>query len=97
MSANRETLAAQLDQAAWSWLSPHAQRDALIVVSRGLNLLDAGEAVANDDTATVRRWIADGRLSKPSAQQLSDWNATPQKSFDALIVQPYVLIRERDT
>jgi hypothetical protein len=31
-------------------------------------------------------------LQKPTAEQLSLWNQSPEQPFSALIVQPYVLI-----
>jgi hypothetical protein len=57
MSDLRAELAETLDEAEWNWLAPHARRDSLIVVKSELNLLDVGEAIANDNVASVQRWI----------------------------------------
>ena len=78
----------------WKDLLPHARRDAVIVVSKALNLLEVGAAIAQDNTASVGAWIENKSISKPSSQQLTDWNSTPEKQFTALIVQPFVIVQE---
>jgi len=57
MSDLKEKLTENLDEAEWEWLVPHAQRDAIIVVASGLDLLDVGEAIASDNTQSVGVWI----------------------------------------
>lgn len=94
MSDLRADLAACLDEAVWEWLQPHAKRDVAILVVPPLGLLDVGVAIASDDTTMVTRWINEQQIQKPSAEQLTAWNDRPQKRFQALIVQPYVLIQE---
>lgn len=93
----RADLESMLDEAEWNWLMPHAQRDQLLVVSPGLDLLDVGEAIASDNTAAVQVWIAEQLLAKPTANQLSDWNNEQEKRFNALIVRPFVLVQELPT
>lgn len=87
-------LRASLDEAEWQWLLPHAQRDSLIVVSTGLDLVDVGVAIASDDVSSVQRWIGEEMIYKPSVSQIADWQANKTKRFNALIVQPYVLVQE---
>ena len=94
MSDIKADLTACLDEAAWEWLQPHAKRDVVIVVVPPLELVDVGAAIASDDTTTVTRWINEQQIQKPSAEQLTAWNEEPKKRFQALIVQPYVLIQE---
>ncbi|HIK15473.1 MAG TPA: DUF2288 domain-containing protein [Leptolyngbyaceae cyanobacterium M33_DOE_097] len=95
MSDLRSELAESLDEAEWDWLEPHAKRDSVILVNHDLNLVDVGEAIANDNVTSVQRWIAEALIQKPSPQQISDWNQNRTKRFNALIVQPYVLVQER--
>lgn len=95
MSDLRVELEQALDEAEWNWLAPHAQRDSVIVVSPGMDLLDVGVAIATDNLPSVQRWIAEALIQKPTPAQLSDWNAHQAKRFYALIVQPYVLIQEK--
>lgn len=90
----RAELAESLDEAEWDWLKPHVQRDVVVVVDRELDLLDVGVALAGDDVLSVQQWISKQQLQKPSLEQLADWNADQTKRFQALIVQPYVLVKE---
>ena len=87
-------LAKSIDQAEWNWLIPHAKRDAIFVVSRSLNLVDVGVAVACDDVLSVQHWISTEQFHKPSADQLALWNLDSSRRFNALIVQPFVLVQE---
>lgn len=91
----RTELTENLDEAEWEWLIPHAQRDAIIVVSKGLDLLDVGIAIASDNTASVEHWIDEALITKPSVDQLGEWNNELAKRFNTLIVQPYVLVQEK--
>jgi len=50
--------------------------------------------LSEDDTAAVQGWIERGAVRKPDATELTAWNAEPNLRFNALIVQPYVLIQE---
>ena len=94
MSDLRTELSETIDEAEWEWLIPHVKRDAVIVVSLDLDLLDVGEAIANDNIPLVQRWIDEEFISKPSNQQLGVWNSNQQKRFNTLIIQPYVLVQE---
>jgi hypothetical protein len=89
-------LAALVDEAAWEWLMPHAQRDAIVIVSVNLDLPDVGEALTTDNTATVQRWIDEQLLRKPSPEELVIWAGDRTRRFKALIVQPYVLVQLPD-
>lgn len=93
----RAELAESIDEAEWHWLIPHAQRDAVVMVAQGLDLLDVGVAIANDDVSAVQRWISEQLIYKPSQEQKSDWNGDQSKRFNALIVSPYVLVQESVT
>lgn len=79
---------------AWHWLRPHHQRDALWVVENNLNLETVGAALAHDDAAAVRGWLADGSLCKPSKEQLDRWESDPLHPLAMLIVQPFVLVQD---
>ncbi|MBD2498405.1 DUF2288 domain-containing protein [Nostoc sp. FACHB-280] len=94
MSDLRAELTEGLDEAEWEWLIPHVQRDAVILVAPGLNLLDVAEAIANDNTQFVQQWIDEQLITKPSVDQVGIWNGDRQKRFNTLIVQPFVLVQE---
>jgi hypothetical protein len=88
----KDQLIEELAEIEWNEIVPHAQRDAVIVVSESLPIVDVGVALAKDDVASVQNWIAEQLIHKPSVEQLSNWNSKPEKKFQALIVQPFVLV-----
>jgi hypothetical protein len=92
MSDLKAQLSEAIGDAEWSSLIPHVQRDALIIVNPGLDLIEVGFALANDDVSTVQYWISERLIYKPSPDQLSLWNTEPTKQFSTLIVQPFVLV-----
>ncbi|MGA7938190.1 MAG: DUF2288 domain-containing protein [Kovacikia sp.] len=94
MSDLRAELAESVDEAQWNWLAPHARRDSVIVIKPELDLVEVGVAIANDNTVLVQHWIEQDLIHKPYPAQLSDWNADLTKRFNALIIQPYVLVQE---
>lgn len=91
----RKEIAQSLDEAAWDWLMPHARRDALIVVSPYLDLLDVGVEIAQDNAPQIQSWIAKQLIQKPSVDQLTLWNKTPEKRFKTIILQPFVIVQEQ--
>lgn len=94
MQELKSELTAMLDEAEWSWIMPHAQRDAVVVVSPQLDLVEVGAAIASDNTDAVQQWIGASLLQKPSPDQLIDWGRDRTKRFHTLIVQPYVLVQD---
>lgn len=94
MSDLKAELAEKIDEAELDWLKPHIQRDVVVVVHQELDLVDVGVAIANDDVISVQHWISEQLLHKPLPEQLADWNSDQTKRFQALIVQPYVLVKE---
>jgi hypothetical protein len=90
----RAQLAELLDEAELEWLKPHIQKDAVILVDPDLDLLDVGVAIASDNTQSVQHWIGEQLLVKPSPDILARWNSNPSQKFQAMIIQPYVLVKE---
>ncbi|MBD1919971.1 DUF2288 family protein [Microcoleus sp. FACHB-831] len=90
----RSELAEILDEAEWEWLEPHVKRDVVVVVDKNLDLLDVGVAIASDNTSCVQHWIGEQLIQKPSPTQMQNWSSDRAKRFNALIVQPYVLVQE---
>lgn len=75
-------------------LRAHLARGAVIVVDSTLDLLEVGEAIARDDTARVGAWIEAGLVGKPTLETLERWSKTEKPTWTALVVQPFVLVRE---
>jgi hypothetical protein len=94
MKMPREENCSVVEETEWGWLRRHLERDAVIIVAPALDLAEAAQRLAADDSGSVAAWIAAGLLCKPSAEQLAEWNAAPGQRFRMLIVQPYVLIQE---
>ena len=92
----RDELRATVGVVLWSDLQAHAKRDAIIVVSAGLDVVEAGAALAENDAARVEQWIREGLLGKPTAADLERWPIDRTARFDSLIVAPFVLIRPRE-
>jgi hypothetical protein len=92
MTSIQEQLAQDLADVSWKDIIPHCQRDAVIVVYEGLDMIEVGVAIAQDNIAQVQVWVAEQLLQKPSAEQLSLWNQSPEQLFSVLIVAPYVLV-----
>lgn len=93
----REQLTELLDEAELEWLKPHIQKDVVIIVVPDLDILDVGVAISSDNTQSVQHWISEQLLVKPSSDILSRWNGNPTQKFQALIIQPYILIQELAT
>lgn len=94
MSNLQAKLEKDVAEISWKDLQPHARRDAIIVVKKELELSAVAVAIAEDNTTLVQGWIADQSIAKPTSQQLTAWNSTPQKQFTTLIVQPFVIVQE---
>lgn len=90
----RETLAASLGPIEFTDIRAHLARDAVIIVDPSLDLLEVGEAVARDDKARVASWIERGLVGKPTLAMIEAWSKIEGPGWTALVVQPFVLLRE---
>lgn len=90
----KQELESMIGPAKWHNLLPHAARDSIVVVNPGLDLAEVGVAVATDNVNSVQRWISEALITKPTVEQLEDWEHDRSHQFQALIVQPYVLIQD---
>ncbi|WP_017298334.1 DUF2288 domain-containing protein [Nodosilinea nodulosa] len=90
----KHELSEMVAPADWAWISPHANRGAVVVVDQSLDLAEVGVAIATDNVATVNHWIAEALITKPSPFQLEIWDQTANKRFQSLIVQPFVLVQD---
>jgi hypothetical protein len=94
MPGLKEKLEQDVADISWKELQVHAKRDAIIVIKDELELSVVAVAIAEDNTTSVQGWIGEQAIAKPTAQQLTDWNQNPEKQFVALIVQPFVVVKE---
>lgn len=91
----RKALKQVLDTAQWSWLLPHQNRGAVILVAAGLDLLEVAFKVATDDKLTIQSWIDGQQLARATEEQLEAWKDISDKPFAVIVVQPYVLAQEK--
>ncbi|MBN1958323.1 MAG: DUF2288 family protein [Desulfuromonadales bacterium] len=94
MSAMRESFQRDLAEVEWRELRIHLQRDAIILVSSELDLIDVAVAVADDDKKRVEEWLDSALLGKPDAGQLASWESELSRPFRMLIVQPFILVQD---
>ncbi len=90
----RADLQEMVDAAEWGWLKIHATKGRLIMVTPGLNLVDVGLALAEDNVTAVRQWLDDGLIHQPTEEQITHWDQNEAQSFESLIIQPFVLAKE---
>lgn len=92
-----EVLRAQLNsetgKLSWKELERHFARGVVIRVERGLDLVDVAARFAQDDKATVERWLTEGQIARASAEDAVDWNER-QPTFWAVVTAPWVLVQE---
>ena len=93
MSGMVESFKRDLAEVTWRELRIHLQRDAIIIVSAELDLVAVGVAVADDEKKLVETWVASGQMGKPTEKQLESWEQEPDKRFQMLIVQPFILVQ----
>ena len=89
----RAKLNLETAQLAWPELERHFARGDVIKVAVGVDLVDAALHVAENNTATVQEWLADGHIARAELADAEDWHAR-QPMFWAVVVAPWVLIQE---
>ncbi|WP_025127779.1 DUF2288 domain-containing protein [Pseudomonas sp. PH1b] len=79
---------------SWKELEPFFARGALLWVDAELDLIDAAQAVAQNEAEKVAAWLAEGKVEKLSAPRASDlFERDPQ--LWAVVVSPWILFQER--
>lgn len=99
MSANDEQamyakLNGETAQIPWKELQRHYASGHVIYVSEDLDLVDVAARVAEDDTATVSKWMSANRLGKLNDEQARIWLEDDIKVW-AVVVAPWILVQYR--
>jgi hypothetical protein len=89
----RAKLNLETAQLAWPELERHFARGSVIKVAIGTDLVNAALHVAENNTATVQEWLANGRITRAELSDAEDWHAR-QPMFWAVVVAPWVLVQE---
>ena len=74
-------------------LDRHFARGDVIKVAVGVDLIDAALHIAENNTASVEAWLAEGRIARAELSDAEDWHAR-QPMFWAVVVAPWVLVQE---
>lgn len=91
--ALREELERAVGPVLFSDLRAHLVRDAVFLVAPEASLAACALAIATDDVAEVKRLLTTGTLRKPTAEEREMWANSPGRRWDAVVVQPYVLVQ----
>ena len=91
MSEMAERFKEDLAEVCWRDLRTHVQRDTLITLAPEVDLVEVATAIAWDDSEQIKTLIVDGKLGKPSVEEITAWEKQMDKPFLMLIVQPYIL------
>lgn len=98
MSEDSSTLYAKLlgetASITWQELQPFFARGALLRVDSEFDLIEAAQALAQDDREKVATWLAAGHLAKLEAHEAQGW-LERDPSLWAVVVAPWVLVQER--
>ncbi len=89
----RAKLNLETAQLQWSELERHFARGDVIKVVIGTDLIEAALNIAENNTATVQTWLAEGRIARAEMSDAEDWHAR-QPMFWAVVVAPWVLVQE---
>lgn len=94
MSELSEKLKTEIDQADWSMLKPHYDKQAVFMIAPEIDLVSAAVAVAEDKSQIVALWLKENQMYRPSIDQVKEFEADEyRKRFNFLIIQPYVLVQ----
>lgn len=78
----------------WTELQRFFASGVVIAVSDDLDLVDVAVSIANDDTAAVKQWMQENRVTRVSDAQAAAWLET-DASLWAVVVKPWILVQLR--
>lgn len=79
---------------SWKELEPFFAKGALLWVDASLDLIEAAEAMAEDNREKVAAWLARKILGEVSAAQALDL-LERDPSLWAVVVSPWIMVQER--
>lgn len=78
----------------WSEIRSQLKNEKLFNLNYQANFLQVALALAEDDEQTLRHYLTNGALRRPPQAQVDKWDKTPDKSFQLVIVEGYILFQE---
>jgi len=76
----------------WTELQRHYAGGNVVAVGDDLDLIEVAVSVARDDTESVRKWMADGRLARVGDIQAAAWLQADVELW-AVVIKPWVLVQ----
>ncbi|WP_299452591.1 DUF2288 domain-containing protein [uncultured Pigmentiphaga sp.] len=93
-SALAAKLNAETARLPWTELERHFARGALVTVDADLDLIDVAVRMAQDDKASVERWLTEDRIRRTTVDEARRFSAE-QRELWCVVVAPWVLVQNR--
>lgn len=93
MSSIKEKMQEEQDILEWQELVRHFAFGRLFYVSPKIDLSSVAEAMANDNTSSIKEWMEQKLCGLPSDDQAKVWDDKRTK-FRVNIVSPFVVVQE---
>lgn len=90
---NRQKLNLETAQIKWSELQTYFAGGKVVQVKSGINLLDAAEAMAEDNKEKFKLWMSEGKIEMTSDEQAKIWFEEDATVW-AVVVRPFVLVQD---
>ena len=90
----RAKLNLETSQMPWKELERFFAGGSVIAVSDDLDLVEVAASIANDDTANVKQWMQQNRITKVTDAQASTWLETDALLW-TVVVNPWILVQRR--
>lgn len=88
----RRRLNSETSKLRWTELQRHYAGGNVVAVDTSLDLIEVAVGIAQDDTESVKKWMADGRLAKLGDIQAAAWQQADVELW-AVVVKPWVLVQ----
>jgi hypothetical protein len=88
----RQLLNSQTGKVTWPELQRHFARGSIIKVNQGLDLIEVGAKIVEDDAAAIEKLSDSAAISRASTEDARQWEET-QPVFWTLVVAPWVLVQ----
>jgi len=91
----REKLSKEILDTDWKPLAEHFARGAVYYLEAELDIIDVGEAMANDEVSSIKQWLDNGLMYPPTSDQATQFAQDTDNKFSMLIVEPYILVQKK--
>ena len=91
----QDKLLKEADWCDWKDLHDSFIRDTLFWVKGGVDIFEAAQAVAENNTRFISDAISQETIVRPDGYQVEEWRKSEQR-FLTLIVSPFVIVQPMD-